>query len=186
MTASPAAATIRRSSRLVALLVGLGVALALLVSPTAAHASTATALTATNANRWAAHMLATLNAERKAHHLPAVKMNSKLVRSAHAHNADMAKKNTMSHQLPGEAFFATRITKAGYKWRAAGENIGWNSNQSDSGLQALERAMYNEKPPNDGHRVNILSSTFREIGIDVYFDKAHHKMWYTQDFGRAA
>ncbi len=186
MTASPAAASTSRSTRLIASLVSLGVALALLVSPTAARAATAPALTTATANEWAAHMLATLNAERKAHRLPAVRMNAKLIRSAHTHNTDMAKMDTMSHQLPGEAFFAARITRAGYQWRAAGENIGWNSVETDAGLQALERAMYNEKPPDDGHRVNILSRTFREVGIDVYFDQAHGKMWYTQDFGAPA
>ena len=43
--------------------------------------------------------------------------------------------------------------------------------------------MYNEVPPNDGHRVNILSHTFRQVGIDVYYDARHHKLWFTQDFG---
>jgi uncharacterized protein YkwD len=46
--------------------------------------------------------------------------------------------------------------------------------------------MFRERPPNDGHRLNILSRTFRNVGIDVYFDNAHHKMWFTQDFGRQA
>ena len=92
----------------------------------------------------------------------------------------------MSHQLPGEAFFATRISRAGYRWRAAGENIGWNTDESDAGLQYLERAMYNELPPNDGHRQNILSPRSATSASTSYFDRAHHTMWYTQDFGRAA
>ena len=183
-TAPPAAAFAQTNRRMIALLVAFGVSLAMLVAPTPAHA--AATLNIKTANTWAGRMLATLNAERKAHHLPALRMNSRLIRSAHVHNGAMAKRNTMSHQLPGEPYFATRISQAGYRWVAAGENIGWNSDESDGGLQTLEREMYNEKPPMDGHRQNILNRTYREVGIDVYFDWAHHKMWYTQDFGRAA
>jgi hypothetical protein len=46
--------------------------------------------------------------------------------------------------------------------------------------------MYNEVAPNDAHRVNILSTTYREVGIDIYMDNVHHKLWMTQDFGLAA
>jgi len=41
--------------------------------------------------------------------------------------------------------------------------------------------MYNEKPPNDGHRKNILSSGFTMIGIDVIRDDKGI-VWLTQDF----
>jgi uncharacterized protein YkwD len=44
--------------------------------------------------------------------------------------------------------------------------------------------MYNEKAPNNGHRLNILSSKFRQVGVDVYLDRTHHKVWLTTDFGR--
>jgi hypothetical protein len=32
----------------------------------------------------------------------------------------------------------------------------------------LTQAMLNEKPPDDGHRQNLLSSTFTHIGIAAY------------------
>jgi uncharacterized protein YkwD len=41
--------------------------------------------------------------------------------------------------------------------------------------------MFNEKPPNDGHRQNLLSKTFTHIGIDVVRD-SHGTVWLTQDF----
>ena len=44
--------------------------------------------------------------------------------------------------------------------------------------------MYNETPPDDGHRRNILSSSFTEVGIDVVEDTAHGKVWLVTDFGR--
>jgi uncharacterized protein YkwD len=125
-----------------------------------------------------------LNLERQAHGLPPVIFDQQLRLAARWHNLDMARFNTMSHQLPGESFFATRISRAGYRWTYAGENIGWNSAMSESGVIALEKIMYNEHAPNDGHRLNILSRHYRNVGIDVYFDRAHHKVWLTTDFGR--
>jgi uncharacterized protein YkwD len=41
--------------------------------------------------------------------------------------------------------------------------------------------MLNEQPPDDGHRMNILSSTFTHVGITVTRDGAGTD-WLTQDF----
>jgi uncharacterized protein YkwD len=125
-----------------------------------------------------------MNAERKLHGLPPLRMEFTLIVSARRHNVRMAYYNTMSHQLPGEPYFATRMTQAGYKWTYAGENIAWNSAMTQAGVVTLQKLMYNEKPPNDGHRHNILNKSYRDVGIDVYMDKAHHKVWLTTDFGR--
>lgn len=132
----------------------------------------------------AENVLGMLNAERSAHGLPALTMNAKLIASARGHNLDMARQNAMSHQLPHEAYFATRIERAGYHYSWAGENIGWNSDMSLAGVRQLETMMYHETPPNDGHRRNILSKHYANVGIDVYFDHVNDKVWLTQDFGR--
>lgn len=131
----------------------------------------------------AAAVLRQLNHERAVHGLPALAMNSRLVISAHRHNLAMAKYNTMSHQLPGELSLGARILLAGYTWRTAGENVGWNSVMTQSGALYLETIMYNEQPPNDGHRLNILNRTYRHVGIDIALDYTHHKLWLTEDFG---
>jgi uncharacterized protein YkwD len=181
-----AAPAVKARRHLVVLLIALAIALTAFVLPQAAqsaHAATPKRITASTTAAYARTMLGLLNQERRAHGQLPIKMSWRLRISAHRHNLRMAAANTMSHQLPGEAFFATRISQTGYRWRAAGENIGWNSDISSRGLLALERAMYNEVPPNDGHRVNILSHTFRQVGIDVYYDARHHKLWFTQDFG---
>jgi uncharacterized protein YkwD len=129
-------------------------------------------------------LLTMLNGERHAHGLPALKMNNQLITSAKAHNLDMAAHDTMSHQLPGEPFFAVRILRAGFNYLFAGENIGWNTDKTLPGAQYLENLMYHETPPNDGHRQNILSRNYTDVGIHLYIDAAHDKMWLTQDFGR--
>jgi uncharacterized protein YkwD len=48
---------------------------------------------------------------------------------------------------------------------------------------AVQKAMYDEKPPNDGHRQNILNSKFVDVGIDVINDSEHGKVWLVTDFG---
>jgi uncharacterized protein YkwD len=133
---------------------------------------------------WADAVLDELNAERANHGLPALKMNSKLVSSAHTHNLAMAKANTLSHQLKGEAALGSRVSAAGYSWSMVGENIAYNSDRSESGVLALQKAMYNEKPPNDGHRENILNKKFDDVGIDVINDSTHGRVWLVTDFGR--
>jgi uncharacterized protein YkwD len=133
---------------------------------------------------WADAVLDELNGERANRGLPALKLNSKLVDSAHTHNLAMAKANTLSHQLSGEAALGSRVSGAGYEWSLVGENIAYNSSQSESGVLALQKAMYNEKPPDDGHRENILNKNFVDVGIDVINDSVHDKVWLVTDFGK--
>jgi len=45
----------------------------------------------------------------------------------------------------------------------------------------LTTDMLNERPPDDGHRLNILSHAFRHIGIAITRD-SHGTVWMTQDF----
>jgi uncharacterized protein YkwD len=127
-----------------------------------------------------------INSERAAHGLRRVRMSSQLMLSARRHNVTMASFDEMSHQLPGEPYFGRRMILAGYNWSYAGENIGWNSDMTLEGVKLLQRMMYHEKPPNDGHRANILSRHYRNVGVDVYMDKTHHKVWLTTDFGHRA
>jgi uncharacterized protein YkwD len=173
--------------RLSATLTVLAVVLGLLVAPPLTPPASAVTYDRATAQTYAARMLSLMNSERRDHGRRPLHMNSRLIESAHRHNVAMAKVNTMSHQLPGEANFAVRISRTGYRWCWAGENVGWNSDMSLRGLYALQIEMIHERPPGEvGHRLNILSRNFREVGIDVYFDLRHHKVWFTQDFGRPA
>jgi hypothetical protein len=45
----------------------------------------------------------------------------------------------------------------------------------------LTQSMLDEKPPDDGHRLNILSSAFTHAGIAVFRDSSG-TVWMTQDF----
>jgi uncharacterized protein YkwD len=129
------------------------------------------------------NVLTLLNQERAAHHLPALRMNTNLINSAYAHNQNMAVHDSMSHQLPGEKPLGDRLDAAHYKWATAGECIGWTSDNTNTGALNIQRYMYNEKAPNDGHRLIILSSAYRDIGISVITDMTHKRLWITEDFG---
>ena len=93
----------------------------------------------------------------------------------------------MSHQCPGEASLGDRISAEGVHWTSCGENIGWSGPHPNttsaivSAAEGLTTSMYNEKPPDDGHRLNLLSSSFHHIGIDAIRDSSG-KVWLTQDF----
>lgn len=169
-----------RASLLVLLLcAGITVGLVGAAAPAAAALPQRTAFENTIA--WAVKRL--VNVQRALHGLRPVYMDNSLRLSARRHNVQMANFDQMSHQLPNEPWFGRREQLAGYWWNWAGENIGWNSDVSVSGALLLQRMMYNEQPPEDGHRLNILNPHYRNIGVDVLFDHAHHKMWLTTDFG---
>ncbi len=134
-------------------------------------------------------LLAQVNQLRAQNGLPPYKLSNGLIASAHLHNVTMMPPSTcgLSHRCPGEADLGPRISAQGVRWHSAGENIGEsgpNANTEAAILAAakgLTMAMYNEKPPNDGHRRNLLSSGFTMIGIDVVRD-AKGTVWLTQDF----
>lgn len=131
-------------------------------------------------------VLRMLNGERAVHGRPALTMNNRLINSAHAHNLAMAAANEMSHQLPGEANLGDRVLAAGYDFHYAGENIGYNSDMTLAGAKLLEQMMYDEGPPPAGvvnHYANIVSGQYRNVGIDIYLDNAHDRLWITEDFG---
>jgi uncharacterized protein YkwD len=158
--------------------------------PAASTASTAAAGASSPADQGgtaAAQVLALINQARATAGLPALTVTAGLDASSAAHNALMAGGCGLSHQCPGEASLGARETAAGVIWTAAGENIGEGGPVADNGAAiaqlavSLTQSMLDEQPPDDGHRMNILSSTFTHIGIAVYRDSAG-TVWLTQDF----
>jgi uncharacterized protein YkwD len=135
----------------------------------------------------AAQVLALINQARSSAGLAPLTISSGLDSSASAHNATMAGGCGLSHQCPGEPSLGARETAAGVHWTAAGENIGeggpvaGNTTAIAKMAVVLTQDMLNEKPPDDGHRRNILSGSFTHVGIAVFRD-ASGTVWLTQDF----
>lgn len=180
ITEPPSAAAAHRKTRLAA---ALGAVLAL-VAAMFVFASSANATIALGTS-YAATVLKLMNQERAANHLAALKSDARLISSAYKHNVAMAGKNSMSHQVSGEAGLGTRIDRARFPWTMAAENIGWTTARSATGSVNLQRAMYNEKAPNNGHRLNILSRNYRYVGVSIIWDSRTRKLWLTEDFARA-
>jgi uncharacterized protein YkwD len=132
-------------------------------------------------------VLAFINEARAQAGLPAYIVSSGLQTSSGRHNQLMASGCGLSHQCPGEPSLGSRETAAGVSWTAAGENIGEGGPVADTTTAitamavTLTQDMLNEKPPDDGHRLNLLSSTFSRIGIAIYRG-SDGTVWMTQDF----
>lgn len=127
-------------------------------------------------------VFAAINVSRSAAGLPALRWSAGLTRSAHLHNLAMASADQMSHQVPGEAPLGTRISSQGVAWNWAGENIALSSSLTTAAAVGLEQSMVNEAPPNDEHRLSILTTNGTMAGVDVVFDSIHHRLWLTEDF----
>jgi len=162
-------------------------------SPTATHAvpqpgngnNSSTSTPTSQAQQLAQYVFGLINHDRAAMGLSPYSWSNALAGGAHLHNLRMMAYGQLSHQCPGEAGLGTRITSDGIAWRAAGENIGWsNYPNPQQGVLMNHQSMMAEKPPDDGHRQNILSTSFNLVGIDVLVD-AHQNVWLTEDFAQA-
>jgi uncharacterized protein YkwD len=135
----------------------------------------------------AQQVLALINQARAQAGLAAYTVSPGLDTSAARHTDVMAAGCGLSHQCPGEPALGARETAAGVHWTAAGENIGEGGPVAGSTAAitqmavGLTQSMLDEKPPDDGHRLNILSSAFSHVGISVFRDSSG-TVWMTQDF----
>jgi uncharacterized protein YkwD len=137
-------------------------------------------------NSAAAQVLGLINQTRAQEGLPPYEVDPNLMASALGHDLRMEDGCGLSHQCPHEPDLGARETAAGVHWTSAGENIGegrlaTTSSEVTAIALSLTRQMLNEKPPNDGHRQNLLSHSFTSIGIAVIVDDAG-TVWMTQDF----
>ena len=127
-----------------------------------------------------------INQDRAANNLPALVWDPRLERSARQHDLVMAAGCGLMHQCPNEPDLGTRISNQGVQWQTVGENIGeggpvFSNDDAWNMVLMLHQGMMAEKPPDDGHRRNLLSKDFHRIGISIYID-AHNTLWLTEDF----
>ncbi|POM57674.1 SCP-like extracellular protein [Phytophthora palmivora] len=121
-------------------------------------------------------MLARVNKERASQNLPPVCANKKLQSSSQRHSDDMAENNYMAHDGTDGSTMSQRITDAGYKWSAVGENVA--AGQVD--VQAVMDAWMNSPE----HRENIMGE-YTMLGVSYAFNEnTEYKHYWTQDFGK--
>ena len=134
-----------------------------------------------------AQVLALINQARSAAGRPALTITPGLQACSSAHNLRMAGGCGLSHQCPGEPPLGDRATAAEVTWTAVAENVGQGGPVASASAAiaqmavSLTQAMLNERPPDDGHRRNILNGAFTHIGIAIHRDNSG-TVWLTHDF----
>jgi uncharacterized protein YkwD len=111
-------------------------------------------------------VLERVNQERLANGgLPPLKGQTQLAAAAELHSTNMGTRNFFSHcdpdlmTMPGQ-----RVTAAGYIWSSVGENAAAGQTTPQNVMAAWMGSA--------GHRANILSGNFRELGVGYFLDAA--------------
>lgn len=117
------------------------------------------------------------NEDRVDNGLNALAINDKLVNAAEMKAGDMSQKGYFAHVSPEGVTPWFWISKAGYNYLYAGENLAVNFDNSND----VEDAWMNSPT----HKANILSNKFTDIGIataeGVY--KGENTIFVVQEFG---
>ncbi len=125
---------------------------------------------------WPEAVVALINQKRAAHGLSPYSIAAELMRAAQAHASDCTQRGWCGHVGSDGADTRTREIRAGYNPTAWGEN--W--------VQAFDPAKavewwYNEAPPNDPHRKNLLHARYTQVGIGI--TAAGNGYYFIADFG---
>ncbi|HEX2985753.1 MAG TPA: SafA/ExsA family spore coat assembly protein [Caproiciproducens sp.] len=113
------------------------------------------------------------NLERTKRGLSALSTNWQLSRVARYKSQDMVNKNYFSHTSPTYGSPFTMMQSFGLKFSAAGENIAYGQRTP----QEVVTAWMNSP----GHRANILSPAYTQIGVGVA-KTANGTLYWTQEF----
>jgi uncharacterized protein YkwD len=123
-------------------------------------------------------MISLVNHDRGTQGLAPINENSQLDWAARKHSVAMATGLGLSH-----TGWAQEISDSGFVssngWLA--QNIGYST--ASYSPSVIESMFFNETPPNDGHRRNILNTYAHFIGVSCVFQVSNHTYWWTQDFG---
>jgi uncharacterized protein YkwD len=112
--------------------------------------------------------LCLLNAERSRRGLRKLRLSKRLSKAAKRHARDMVRRNFFSHNSLNGSSFLDRIRRTGYlrgagSWMV-GENLAWGAGRRSSPALTVRAWMHSP-----GHRRNILTPTFRHIGIGIVY-----------------
>ncbi len=101
-----------------------------------------------------------VNAQRAQNGLKPLAENWELSRVARYKSADMASRRYFSHESPTYGTPFQMIRAFGLSFRSAGENIAYG--------QRTPAAVVNAWMNSSGHRANILSSSYTQIGVGYH------------------
>lgn len=102
--------------------------------------------------------------------------DSRLAAVARAHSEEMAAEGFFSHQGLNGSLPDVRVSKAGVKWTAIGENIAKYQDVVEAHAAFMDEPKFQHN-----HRENILSSKFTHVGIGIA-KGADGFLYITQEF----
>ena len=146
-------------------------------TPTATPGTPTPSPTPPGPSDFAQQVVELTNQERANNGLPPLKISDELTAAAEGHSQDMATNDCFSHYgcLDGSSPLE-RMLRAGYQPTWAGENIAGGYSTPASVMAAWLSS--------PGHRANILSSNYREIGVGYAYNAlSTYGHYWTQDFG---
>jgi uncharacterized YkwD family protein/spore coat assembly protein SafA len=114
-----------------------------------------------------------VNKERAARGLQLLSTNWQLSRVARYKSQDMIDKNYFSHTSPTYGSPFNMMENFGLKFSSAGENIAYGQKTAQEVMNAWMNS--------PGHRANILSATYTQIGVGAA-KKSNGTLYWTQMF----
>jgi uncharacterized YkwD family protein len=125
------------------------------------------------ANAYEKEVIRLTNVERKKAGLPALTANAQASKVARMKSQDMATKNYFSHQSPTHGSPFQMMQSFGLRFSSAGENIAYG--------QKTPQEVVNSWMRSPGHKANILSRSYTNIGVGLARNKSGVPYW-TQMF----
>lgn len=111
-----------------------------------------------------------VNAERAAYGLPALSLRADLCRYARVKSQDMHDSGYFSHTSPNYGSPFDMMRSFGITYSHAGENIAMGYSTPEAVVSAW---MHSE-----GHRANILSASYTELGVGYVADGGYWTQWF--------
>jgi uncharacterized YkwD family protein len=150
-------------------------------APTTTNTTTTAPTTNTTAptgdfSAYQQEVLNIVNKERAAKGLSALKFNAELSKVATTKSQDMIDKAYFAHNSPTYGSPFDMMKKFGITYKTAGENIAMGQKTPQEVMTAWMNS--------EGHRKNILNSSFTEIGIGIAKDKNGRLYWTQMFIGR--
>lgn len=139
-----------------------------------------------SADRLAKASVCVLNKVRARRGLRKLRLNGRLSAAARRHTSDMVRHDFFGHVSRRSGSVVNRLSRTGYMRGARswtiGENLAWGTGGRSTPVQIVRAWL---RSP--GHRANMLSSRFREIGVGVALEAPGHSSrpgaTYTHTFG---
>jgi hypothetical protein len=120
------------------------------------------------------YLFTAANAERVQRGLPALQWDDKLYRAAGFHAIQMANRESISHQYPGEPDVSARAQQAGVRFSVVSENVAMAS----TAVQI--HSLWMNSPH---HRDNLLDTRVDSIAIRVV--RRNGELYAVEDFDRS-